>query len=148
MNKNLKMALLAVSLTVLIAGASLATGWALNNYFWTHTTNWSTNVVFGVSQNDTVIPSGISDRINITGTSISEEYMLSNNGTLPLNVNATVTTTSGNVSWIFTNDPALPVTFPFALTAGEFLALTLNITNVLPSGSFTVSFSASDNSVS
>lgn len=58
MNKNLKIALLGVGLTVLIATASLAIGWALNTYYWSHQTNWNTNLVFSVSQNGTVIPSG------------------------------------------------------------------------------------------
>lgn len=74
--------------------------------------------------------------------------MLNNNGTLPLNVNATVTTTSGNVSWSYRDAPATPVTFPFVLSSNTALALTLNITDVAPTGSFSVAFTATDNSVS
>jgi hypothetical protein len=40
------------------------------------------------------------------------------------------------------------VTFPFVLASSEVLPLTLSINGVASSGSFTVSFNATDNSVS
>lgn len=146
LNPKLKFAVMALCVSLLVSAVALGIGWGLQNYYWTHTTNWNTNAVFSVQQNSTVIPSGGSDTVNITGTTITEVYTVTNNGTLPLNLNCTTITTSGNMTWTYP-DHAI-VSFPFVLASLEAVPLTLTLTNCSSTGSFTVTFSANDNAVS
>lgn len=138
-----KIVVLAILLSVAIAASSLIFGLALNSYFWGHTINFNTPTVFTVSMNDTIVPTGQTETINLTisQTSFLQNVTLNNLGTTILSVNVTDTIVNGTMIWRYASDLST-VTFPFSLAATSSITLTLEVDATAPSGSCTFAFTA------